>query len=189
MKKDALKPFDTVYLLTSPRFGDNRGYFCQTWSRQLFIEELEITADFIQDCHSYNAEPNTLRGLHAQTQPHAQDKLVRVIQGSIWDFVVDARPGSPTYGTWTYVKLSAEIGDQLFIPQGYLHGFLTIEPHTIVHYKIAGAYSPTHAVTVDFNDPDIGINLQQELTLDIQTMIRSGADLAGKKFRDLQPIL
>lgn len=116
-----------VILLTPRRFGDARGWFAETWSRRTLAQG-GITADFVQDNHSMSAEANTLRGLHYQAPPHAQDKLVRCTRGVIWDVAVDARRGSPRFGQWVGFELSAANGQQLFVPKGFLHGFVTRTP-------------------------------------------------------------
>ncbi|MEM7731623.1 MAG: dTDP-4-dehydrorhamnose 3,5-epimerase [Pseudomonadota bacterium] len=130
-----------VLILTPARFGDARGFFSESWNRQR-MEEHGIDLDFVQDNHSVSAEVGTLRGLHYQSPPHAQDKLVRCGQGCIFDVAVDIRVGSPTFGQWTGVELSAENGKQLLVPKGFLHGFVTRAPDTEVLYKCTDYYAP-----------------------------------------------
>jgi dTDP-4-dehydrorhamnose 3,5-epimerase len=130
-----------VRLLTPRRFGDDRGFFCESWNRRR-MEEAGIDIDFVQDNHSLSHAPGTLRGLHFQAPPHAQAKLVRCGQGALWDVAVDIRRGSPTYGRWTGAELSAANGRQLLIPEGFLHGFVTLEPGTEVIYKCSDYYAP-----------------------------------------------
>ena len=123
------------------RFGDARGYFEETWNRRVLLEG-GIDVDFVQDNHSLSAEAGTLRGLHYQSPPHAQDKLVRCTRGAVVDVAVDIRNGSATYGRWMCVELSPDNGRQLFIPKGFLHGFLTLKPNTEVQYKCSDYYAP-----------------------------------------------
>lgn len=130
-----------VKLLHPRRHGDARGWFTETYNRDTFAT-LGIAATFVQDNHSLSAPAFTLRGLHFQTPPYGQDKLVRCIRGRIFDVAVDLRDGSPTYGQWVGAELSAENGDQLFIPVGFAHGFLTLEPDCEVVYKCSDTYAP-----------------------------------------------
>lgn len=128
-------------LLHPHRFGDARGWFTETYNRDTFAR-LNIDCTFVQDNHSLSKPIYTLRGLHFQSPPHGQDKLVRCIRGRIFDVAVDLRKGSPTYGHWVGAELSAENGDQLFIPIGFAHGFITLEPGCEVIYKCSGTYAP-----------------------------------------------
>ncbi|WP_397544090.1 dTDP-4-dehydrorhamnose 3,5-epimerase [Roseovarius salis] len=130
-----------VLLLTPKRFGDDRGFFCETWNRRRFAEA-GIALDFVQDNQSLSAAACTLRGLHYQAPPHAQDKLVRCGRGRLFDVAVDIRRGSPTYGRWVGAELSAENGKQLLVPAGFLHGFVTREPDTEILYKCSDHYAP-----------------------------------------------
>jgi dTDP-4-dehydrorhamnose 3,5-epimerase len=130
-----------VLLLTPRRFGDARGWFSETWNRRT-LAEAGIEADFVQDNHSMSGPVGTLRGLHYQAPPHAQDKLVRCTHGVIFDVAVDARVGSPTYGHWVGYELSAENGAQLFVPKGFLHGFVTRTESAEVQYKCTDYYAP-----------------------------------------------
>ncbi|MFN7052537.1 MAG: dTDP-4-dehydrorhamnose 3,5-epimerase [Gemmobacter sp.] len=130
-----------VMLLIPRRFGDARGWFSESWNAQRMAEAgLDFT--FVQDNHSYSAEAGTLRGLHFQKPPRAQDKLMRCTRGAIFDVAVDVRRGSPTYGQWTGAELSAENGHQLLVPKGFLHGFVTLVADTEVQYKCTDVYSP-----------------------------------------------
>jgi dTDP-4-dehydrorhamnose 3,5-epimerase len=130
-----------VMLIQPRRLGDARGWFTETYNRDTFAR-LGIDCTFVQDNHSLSAPAFTLRGLHFQTPPRAQDKLVRCIRGRIFDVAVDVRNGSPTYGRWVGAELSAENGDQLFVPVGFAHGFLTLEPDCEVVYKCSNTYAP-----------------------------------------------
>ena len=130
-----------VYLLTPPRFGDARGWFSETWNKRS-MADIGINVDFVQDNHSMSGPAGTLRGLHYQIPPHAQDKLVRCTRGTIFDVAVDARLGSRTYGHWVGCELSAENGSQLFVPKGFLHGFVTLTEGAEVQYKCSDYYAP-----------------------------------------------
>jgi len=146
-----------VKIVTPRRFGDDRGFFCETWSRKAFADA-GIDLDFVQDNHSLSAEAGTLRGLHFQSPPFAQDKLVRVSRGRILDVAVDIRASSPTYGKHVAVELSAENGRQLLVPAGFAHGLLTLEPDTEVQYKVTAPYSPENDEGLAFDDPALGID-------------------------------
>ena len=144
-------------LLVRPRrFEDPRGWFSETWNRQSFAA-LGITCDFVQDNQSLSRPKGTLRGLHFQTPPYAQSKLVRCVQGRIFDVAVDVRRDSPTFGRWVGAELSADNGLQLFVPQGYAHGFVTLEDDCLVAYKVDAFYSAESDGGVLWNDPAIGI--------------------------------
>ncbi|MCG3267394.1 dTDP-4-dehydrorhamnose 3,5-epimerase [Yoonia sp. I 8.24] len=123
------------------RFSDTRGYFEETWNKR-DLQAVGISADFVQDNHSRSEAAGTLRGLHFQSTPQAQDKLVRCTKGAIYDVAVDIRKGSPTFGTWAGIDLTAQNGAQLFIPKGFLHGFVTRVPQTEVQYKCSDYYAP-----------------------------------------------
>ena len=130
-----------VLLLTPPRFGDNRGFFSESYNRQRMAEHGVIT-EFVQDNHSLSREIGTVRGLHFQSPPHAQAKLVRCGKGVLFDVAVDIRKGSPTYGQWFGEELSFVNGKQLLIPAGFLHGFVTRAPDTEIIYKCSNYYAP-----------------------------------------------
>lgn len=130
-----------VLILTPKRFGDDRGFFSESWNRKVLAEH-GITLDFVQDNHSMSAQVGTIRGLHFQSPPAAQDKLVRCGQGALFDVAVDIRKGSPTYGQWVGVELTAENGKQLLVPKGFLHGFVTRAPNTEICYKCTDYYAP-----------------------------------------------
>lgn len=131
-----------VVVVTPCRFGDSRGWFCETWNRAALRGAGLDWPDFVQDNHSFSAPRHTLRGLHFQRPPHAQDKLVRCTRGVILDVAVDARRGSPSYGQHVAVELSAESGAQLYVPKGFLHGFLTLSEDCEVQYKCTDVYAP-----------------------------------------------
>jgi dTDP-4-dehydrorhamnose 3,5-epimerase len=148
-----------VKILTPRRFGDHRGYFSETWNARLIAEHgLDIA--FVQDNQSLSVAVGTVRGLHYQSPPHAQGKLVRCGRGALWDVAVDARVGSPTYGQWIGVDLTADNGKQLWIPPGFLHGFVTRAPETEVIYKCTDFYAPECDGAVRFDDPDLGVDWQ-----------------------------
>jgi dTDP-4-dehydrorhamnose 3,5-epimerase len=139
------------------KFGDARGFFSETWSHEA-MKSAGLDLDFVQDNHSYSAARGVLRGLHFQLPPVAQDKLVRVSRGSIYDVVVDIRRGSPSYGHWVGLTLSAESWNQILVPKGFAHGFVTLESHTEVQYKVTAPYSPEHERSIRFDDPDLAID-------------------------------
>lgn len=138
------------------KFGDERGFFSETYSQKRFAEA-GLDIGWVQDNQSLSAERGVLRGLHFQVSPFAQDKLVRVLRGSIFDVVVDLRQGSPTYGKWTSCVLSADAWNQLLVPRGFAHGFLTLEPGVEVFYKVSAPYAPACDRAIRWNDPQIGI--------------------------------
>ncbi len=146
-----------VLLLTPRRFGDTRGFFAETYSRRV-LSDHGIELDFVQDNHSVSAQVGTVRGLHFQSPPHAQAKLVRCGHGALFDVAVDVREGSPTYGRWTGHELTAGNGCQLLIPEGFLHGFATLKPDTEIVYKCTDFYAPECDGGVRWDDPDIGID-------------------------------
>ena len=168
-----------VKRLTPRRFGDARGFFSETWSARR-MAEVGLDVRFVQDNHSRSAEAGTVRGLHCQRPPMAQGKLVRVARGSILDVAVDVRRGSPTFGRWVAEELSADNGAQLWVPPGFLHGFVTLEPMTDVLYKVDAFYSAAHEAAVRFDDPDLAI----DWGLDPAAAVLSAKDAAAPSFRD-----
>lgn len=130
-----------VVILTPARHGDARGFFSESWNRARLTEH-GLTPDFVQDNHSMSERVGTLRGLHFQAPPHAQAKLVRCGRGALFDVAVDIRRGSPTFGAWVGVELSFENGRQLWVPEGFAHGFVTLEPMTEICYKCTDYYAP-----------------------------------------------
>lgn len=145
----------SVQLIRSKRHGDSRGWFTETYNVDTFTR-LGIECCFVQDNHSLSASAFTLRGLHFQIPPREQAKLVRCIRGRIFDVVVDIRKGSPTFGHWVGTELSAQADDQLFIPIGFAHGFLTLEPDCEVIYKCSDTYAPEADRGIRWDDPAIG---------------------------------
>lgn len=146
-----------IQLIRTRRHGDSRGWFTETYNRQTF-NALGISCNFVQDNHSLSCSAFTLRGLHFQTPPRGQDKLVRCIRGRIFDVAVDVRKDSPTWGKWVGAELSAANGHQLYIPVGFAHGFLTLEPDCEVTYKCSDTYAPANDGGIRWDDPEIGIN-------------------------------
>lgn len=148
---------DGVFEVVPKVFGDNRGWFYETYSKKVF-EQLGITADFVQDNRSFSAKKGTLRGLHCQTDPMSQAKLVSCLRGEILDVAVDIREGSPTYMKWVAVKLSSENKHMLYIPKGCLHGFVTHTDDVEITYKVDEFYSPENDRSVCYCDPAIGVD-------------------------------
>ncbi len=144
-----------VLVLTPKRFGDARGFFSESWNRRTLEAAGLQLPEFVQDNHSLSREAGTVRGLHYQSPPHAQGKLVRCGRGSLRDVAVDARAGSPTYGHWVAEYLSFENGRQLWIPAGFLHGFLTLEADTEIVYKCTDHYAPECDGAVRWNSVGI----------------------------------
>lgn len=142
--------------ITPRRIGDHRGFFSETWNAR-DLRDAGIALDFVQDNHSRSSQRGVLRGLHFQLPPYAQDKLVRVIRGAVFDVAVDIRRESPTFAQWVAVEISAMAWNQLLIPKGFAHGFVTLQPDTEVIYKTTSYYAPEHDRAIRFDDPDIGI--------------------------------
>lgn len=170
-------PLSGVLILTPRRFSDARGWFSEVWNRQTLAAQ-GITQDFVQDNHSYSRDAGTVRGLHFQAPPHAQAKLVRCGRGRVFDVTVDIRKGSPTYGKWFGIELSAENGRQLLIPTGFLHGFATREPDSELLYKCSDTYAPDCDGAVRFDS--LGI----DWGLDPTTAILSDKDARAPLFAD-----
>ena len=170
-----------VVMLTPRRFGDARGFFSEVYNRDAYAG-LGIDVEFVQDNHSLSREVGVVRGLHFQSPPHAQAKLVRVGAGRVLDVAVDIRRGSPTYGRWVGVELSAEAGNQLYIPAGFLHGFAVLEPNSELLYKCSDFYAPDCDGAVRFDDPDIGI----DWGIDTATATLSDKDAKAPYLKDFQ---
>ncbi len=145
-----------VVVLTPARFTDERGFFSETWNQNRMLAN-GFDIDFVQDNHSLSVEVGVVRGLHFQTPPHAQDKLVRVVHGAILDVAVDIRKNSASYGHWVGVELSAENGKQLLVPKGFMHGFVTRAPNTEVVYKCSDVYAPECEGSIKYDDPVLNI--------------------------------
>ena len=146
-----------VKVLWPNRFGDNRGFFSETWNRRA-LDEQGLDLDFLQENQSLSKDVGTVRGLHFQAPPRAQDKLVRVVRGRIFDVAVDIRRGSATYGRWVGAEISAEDWNQILVPAGFAHGFCTLEPDTQVIYLVTDTWSKEHEGAIRWNDPDLRID-------------------------------
>lgn len=181
MKVISLEIHD-VKLIQLRKLGDHRGFFSETYSKRAF-EEAGLGFDFVQDNHSRSAETGTVRGLHFQVPPFAQDKLVRVVKGAILDVAVDIRRDSPTYGRHVSVVVSASDWNQLLIPVGFAHGFCTLEPDTEVLYKVSNYYSPEHDKGLLWNDPDLGI----DWPVPAERAVISDRDRRHPRLADLPP--
>lgn len=168
-----------VLLIEPRRIGDARGFFSETFRADKLADH-GFATPFVQDNHSLSAQVGTLRGLHYQRPPHAQDKLVRVIRGAILDVAVDIREGSPTYGQSVSAEITGENGLQILVPKGFAHGFVTLEPDTEVIYKVTDYYSPECDAGIVWNDPDLAVDWKftGEPTL-------SAKDTTLPAFRDL----
>ena len=145
-----------VYLLEPTVHGDSRGHFFESFNNHRFEQLTGFLPHFVQDNQSMSAK-SVLRGLHFQTSPKAQGKLVRVVQGAVYDVAMDIRPDSPTFGQWEGVELSAHNHHQLWIPPGLAHGFLTLEDHTVFQYKTTDYWSPEHERCIAWDDPELNI--------------------------------
>jgi dTDP-4-dehydrorhamnose 3,5-epimerase len=167
-----------VMILTPKRFGDTRGWFAETWNADV-MAKAGLDLHFVQDNHSFSATAGTLRGMHYQRPPHAQDKLVRCSQGVIFDVAVDFRAGSATFRQWVGVELSAENGRQLLVPKGFLHGFVTRVADCEVQYKCTDIYAPDSDGAVRWDDPEIGIDWG------VADPILSAKDAAAPLLRDV----
>lgn len=169
-----------VLIITPARFGDARGFFSESWNATDMAKHgLEYT--FVQDNHSLSENTGTIRGLHFQSPPHAQAKLVRCGRGALYDVAVDFRKKSPSFGHWIGVDLSFDNGKQLLIPAGFLHGFITREPNTEIIYKCTANYAPECDGAVRFDDPDIGI----DWGVDTTDVLLSDKDEKAPYLRDI----
>lgn len=167
--------------IRSPRFGDERGFFSEVWNAATW-EAAGLALNFVQDNHSLSRSRGVLRGLHFQAPPSAQEKLVRVTRGAVFDVAVDIRESSPTYGKWVAVTLSADDWNQLLVPEGFAHGFVTLQPDTEVQYKVTAPYSASHDRAIRWDDPAIGV--QWPLNPDELTL--SDKDRAAPLLADLE---
>lgn len=169
-----------VLLIAPEVHGDERGFFLESYNRRAFAQATGIDVEFVQDNHSRSAR-HVLRGLHYQLPPAAQGKLVRVLQGEIFDVAVDLRRHSASFGQWTATRLDAATHHQLWIPPGFAHGFLVLSEHADVAYKTTDYYAPEHERVLAWNDPDLAI----PWPLDGATPITSFKDAAGRRLSDL----
>ena len=145
-----------IKLLTPARLGDDRGFFSEVYNRAT-LAKLGVDTEFVQDNHSLSSRRGTVRGLHFQIPPRAQAKLVRVVRGSVFDVAVDLRRGSPSYGGHVSIVLSAAAWNQVLVPAGFAHGFMTLDPDTEVAYKVSDFHAPEHDVGLVWNDPLLAI--------------------------------
>ncbi len=171
-----------VRIFRPKKHGDHRGFFSEVYSKKTLVAA-GISIDFVQDNHSLSVERGTLRGLHFQVPPFAQDKLVRVVRGSVFDVAVDLRRGSPTYGKHVSMILSAEEWNQILVPIGFAHGLVTLEPDTEVIYKVSNYYSAEHDKGLLWNDPALGI----EWPVAEDEAILSAKDKVQPRLADLPP--
>lgn len=153
------------------RFPDPRGYFSEIYSDRRLAEH-GVHEIFVQDNHSHSRGLGVLRGLHFQREPYGQAKLIWVASGSIFDVAVDIRKGSPTYGKWVGLEISADKGNQVFVPKGFAHGFVTLEPDTDVYYKVSGQYAREEERAIRYDDPEIGI----DWPMDLEALVVSDKD-------------
>ena len=172
-----------VKIIRPKKFGDHRGFFSETYNKKA-LSENGIDLDFVQDNHSLSTEKGVIRGLHYQTPPYAQDKLVRVIRGSILDVAVDIRKDSPTYGKHVKAIISADDWNQILVPIGFAHGFCTLEPNTEVIYKVTNYYSPENDAGIYWNDEELGI----EWPIPEEQAILSDKDKRQPKFSQIKII-
>jgi dTDP-4-dehydrorhamnose 3,5-epimerase len=145
-----------VVEIVPKRHEDARGHFSEIFRADWFAREV-ADVEFVQDNQSLSRMPGTVRGLHFQREPMAQGKLIRCIAGALFDVAVDIRPGSPTYGKWVSEIVTAEDGNQLWIPAGFAHGFCSLVPDTVISYRTTAYYSAAHDAGIAWNDPDIGV--------------------------------
>jgi dTDP-4-dehydrorhamnose 3,5-epimerase len=180
MARREIGEIEGLVLREPQRFADERGFFSETYSREA-LRAAGFDRPFVQDNHSLSRQAGTLRGLHYQVPPAAQDKLVRVVRGALLDIAVDLRDGSPTRGDHAAIVLSAENWLQLLVPAGFAHGFLTLEPDTEVLYKVSAPYSREHDRAILWSDPDLGI----EWGIAPDRVILSDKDRAAPRLRDI----
>lgn len=172
-----------VLLITPKRHGDSRGWFAETYNRKI-LADAGVDTEFVQDNQAFSARRGTVRGLHFQTAPHAQAKLVRVLRGAIYDVAVDIRQGSETFGRWVGAKLTAEGGEQLLVPRGFAHGYCTLTDDAELFYKVDGYYAPQAEGGVNWQDPALGIDWP--ITADEATL--NARDAALPNLADLGPV-
>ena len=152
-------PITGSWLLTPKVHADSRGQFVESFQKGVFAEQTGLSIDFIQD-NEVVSHLGVVRGLHLQKEPYGQAKLIRVLQGCIYDVALDLRADSPSYGEWFGVELSAENQTQLFLPKGFAHGYSVLSERAIVQYKVDAPYHPQAESGIRYNDPDLGINWQ-----------------------------
>jgi dTDP-4-dehydrorhamnose 3,5-epimerase len=168
-----------VLLITPKRHGDARGWFAETWSRKALLAA-GVDTQFVQDNQAFSARKGTLRGLHFQNAPFAQGKLVRVLKGAVFDVALDIRRGSATYGQWVGATLTAEGGEQIWVPRGFAHAYMTLTDDAEIFYKVDNDYAPQSEGGVIWNDPDVGI----AWPLDVEPVL-SDKDKLLPRLRDM----
>jgi dTDP-4-dehydrorhamnose 3,5-epimerase len=173
-------PITGSWLLAPKVHADSRGQFVESFQKGVFAEQTGLSIDFIQD-NEVVSHLGVIRGLHLQNDPHGQAKLIRVVQGNIYDVAVDLRADSSTYGEWFGVELSADNQTQLFLPKGFAHGYSVLSERAIVQYKVDAPYNPQAESGIRFNDPDLGIDWQ------VDNPILSDKDLKLPFVKDLNP--
>lgn len=176
-----LFPIEGPALIVPKYIGDQRGYFTETFKADWFRQHIDDVT-FVQDNQSMSAQAGTIRGLHYQLAPFGQGKLVRCLSGAIYDVAVDIRVGSATFGQWIGAELTPENGHQLWVPEGFAHGFCTLRPETIVFYKVTNPYSPEHDRGVAFDDPDVAIGWPVE----VQGAVLSDKDRRQPRLKDIE---
>ena len=172
-----------VLEIVPSKHGDDRGFFSETYNAQRFADA-GVNVSWVQDNHSLSVAAGVLRGLHFQIPPFAQHKLVRVVRGAIFDVAVDIRRGSPRFGQWCGLQVSADSWNQIFIPTGFAHGFMTLEPNTEVIYKVSELYSPVYDRSIHYADPDIGV----AWPLDGRGVTLSAKDQKAPLLRDIDTV-
>ena len=187
MKTEFLKDkssnlFSGPIIFTPKIFLDERGYFFETWNKKRFTSQVNLEVDFVQDNESYSEE-GTIRGLHYQLNPYSQGKLIRVIKGEIYDVIVDLRKESKTFAKWAGIKINSDIKNQLWIPKGFAHGFLTLSKEAIISYKVTNFWVKDFERTLLWNDPDINISWPIKEKIFIPKL--SPKDQQGNIFKEL----
>lgn len=175
-------PIEGLLIIEPKVWRDNRGYFYESYNAKLFAEA-GIDVNFVQDNQSFS-QKGALRGLHAQAEPFEQGKLVRVLQGAVMDVAVDIRKNSPTYGQHFDIVLSEENHKQLWVPAGFLHGFLTLEDQTIFTYKVSNYYDKNSEIGVMWNDPDLNIEWSRDIPE--SEFLLSDKDQVLSQFKDFK---
>lgn len=170
--------------LKPKRFGDQRGWFSESWNRDTFARGTGVDCDFVQDNFAHSARRGTMRGLHFQVPPSAQGKLIQVVRGAIFDVIVDLRPDSATFGRHHAATLTAEGGEQLWVPEGFAHGYCTLEDDTLVFYKVTAFYDPAADRGLAFDDPALRI----DWPIAVSDMTLSDRDRRHPRLADLAPI-
>ena len=174
---------DGLFVIEPKVFGDNRGWFMESWSKKKF-EKVGINCEFVQDNHSFSEKKGTLRGLHFQKGEYSQAKLVRVLRGRVYDVAVDLRKGSPTFLKWFGVELTEENKKELFVPRGFAHGFLTLTDNVEFAYKADNYYNKESEGAIRFDDEKIGVDWKLA-SLGVGEVIVSDKDKSASKFEEL----